>query len=428
VTFTQTLRALEARQPTRMVPDLDRMRALSELLNHPQRTYPSIHITGTNGKTSTAIVATELLRGMGLSVGTYTSPHLHSVRERIAYDGELISEEEFAEMFAYLEPYLDQVDAQGERVTYFETLTMLAQVWFAERAVNAAVVEVGMGGEWDATNLIDSRVAVITEVAVDHPELGATPVEIAREKVGIIKESTIVVTGETTPQVLEVIASRCRDVGADLRVDGSPFALEDRTLAVGGQTLDLRVGGRRYEEVFVPVFGERLATDVVLGVAAVSAFTGDPEIDDAVLRSALGGVRTPGRVEVVKRRPLVIVDGAHNPDAATSLRETVDESFRWERLVLVLGLLADKDIAGVTRILAPMADVVIATRPTSTRAAGADQIAKEAEVLGFEAITTNTVVGAVALALEQAGDEDCVLIAGSFYTVAEARNVLLGLS
>jgi dihydrofolate synthase / folylpolyglutamate synthase len=428
VTFTQALRALEARQPTRMVPDLDRMRALSELLDHPQRTYPSIHITGTNGKTSTAIVATEMLRALGLGVGTYTSPHLHSVRERIAYDGAPIGEDEFAEAFAYLEPFLTQVDARGERVTYFETLTMLAQAWFAERSVDAAVIEVGMGGEWDATNLVDSRVAVITEVAVDHPELGATPVEIAREKVGIIKEGAVVVTGETEPAVLEVIAEKTRQIGAELRVEGSRFALEDRRLAVGGQVIDLRIGDRRYEEVFVPVYGERLATDAVLGVAAVSAFIGDREIDDAVLRAALGNVKTPGRLEVLKRRPLVIVDGAHNPDAADALRAAVEESFRWERLVLVLGILSDKDIAGVTRILAPMADVVIATRPTSTRAAGADLVAKEAEALGFEANTTNTVEGAVALALEQAGDEDCVLIAGSFYTVAEARNVLLGLT
>ncbi len=428
MTFTQALRALEARQPTRMVPDLDRMRALSELLNQPQRNYPSIHVTGTNGKTSTAIVATELLRAMGLAVGTYTSPHLHSVRERIAYDGEPISEDEFARAYEYLEPYLAEVDAKGERVTYFETLTMLAQAWFAERAVDVAVVEVGMGGQWDATNLIDSRVAVITEVAVDHPELGATPVDVAHEKVGIIKQNAVVVTGETSPEVLAVIAERSRAAGAELRVDGSPFALEDRRLAVGGQTLDLRIGARRYEEVFVPVFGERLATDALLGAAAVSAFAGDREIDDAILREALGRIRTHGRIEVVKRKPLVVVDGAHNPDAAESLRAAVEESFRWVRLVLVLGMLSDKDITGVTRILAPLADVVIATRPSSTRAAGADQVAKEASVLGFEPITTNTVEGAVALALEQAGDGDCVLIAGSFYTVAEARNVLLGLS
>jgi dihydrofolate synthase / folylpolyglutamate synthase len=428
VTFTQALRALEARVPTRMVPDLDRMRALSDLLNHPQRTYPSIHITGTNGKTSTALVVTELLRALRLSVGTYTSPHLHSLRERVAYDGTPISEQEFADTLAYLDPILAQVDALGERVTYFETLTMLAQTWFAERAVDVAVMEVGMGGEWDATNLVDSRVAVVTEVAVDHPELGSTPVEIAREKVGIVKNGAPCVTAETDAAVMAVIEERCHAVGSSLRSAGVEFALEGRQLAFGGQVLDLRVGDRRHEEVFVPLFGERLATDVVLGLAAVSAFLGDREIEDDVVRQALAAVTSPGRVEVVKRQPLVIVDGAHNPDAAASLRAAVEESFRWEKLVLVLGILADKDIAGVTRILAPMADVVIATRPSSVRAASADQVAKEAEILGFDAITTSTVEGAVAQALDQAGDADCVVIAGSFYTVAEARNVLLGLS
>jgi dihydrofolate synthase / folylpolyglutamate synthase len=428
VTFSEALRALEARVPTRMVPDLDRMRALSDLLNHPQRTYASIHITGTNGKTSTAIVTTELLRALGLGVGTYTSPHLHSVRERIAYDSQPISEEDFAETLAYLEPYLQQVDGLGERVTYFETLTMLAQAWFADRAVDAAVVEVGMGGEWDATNLVDGRVAVITEVAVDHPELGATPVDVAREKVGIIKEGAICVTGETRPDVLAVIEERCRSMGAILRVLGREFALEDRRLAFGGQALDLRVGDTRYEEVLVPVFGERLAIDAILGIAAVSAFLGDRELDDTVLREAMVAVRTPGRVEVLKRHPLVIVDGAHNPDAAEALVAAVGESFRWEKLILVLGMLADKDMEGVTRILAPMADIVIATTPVSPRAAATEQIAKEATRLGFETITANTVEGAVARAIEQANDQDCVLVAGSFYTVAEARRSLLGLS
>ena len=428
MTFAEALRALEARTPTRMVPDLDRMRALSDLLNHPQRTYASIHITGTNGKTSTAIVATELLRALCLAVGTYTSPHLHTVRERIAYDAEPISEGDFAETLAYLEPYLQQVDGLGERVTYFETLTMLAQAWFADRAVDAAVVEVGMGGEWDATNLVDGRVAVITEVAVDHPELGATPVDVAREKVGIIKEGAICVTGETRPDVLAVIEERCRSMGASLRVLGREFALEDRQLAFGGQALDLRLGDTRYTEVLVPVFGERLAIDAILGIAAVSAFLGDRDLDDTVLSEAMAAVRTPGRVEVIKRHPLVVVDGAHNPDAAEALLGAVEESFRWEKLILVLGMLADKDIGAVTRILAPVADIVIATTPDSTRAAATEQIAKEATTLGFETITTNTVEGAVARAIEQATDQDCVLVTGSFYTVAEARRSLLRLS
>jgi dihydrofolate synthase/folylpolyglutamate synthase len=428
VDYAQAIKALEDRVPTRMVPDLDRMRALSELLNHPQRNYPSIHITGTNGKTTTAIVATELLRALGLGVGTYTSPHLHTVRERIAFDGEPISEEEFAETYEYLEPFLELVDAMGERVTYFEALTMLAEVWFAERAVDVAVVEVGMGGEWDATNLIDARVAVVTEVAIDHPELGATPVEVAREKAGIIKEGALCITAERAPEVIAVIAERCKSVGASLRTDGDHFALEDRVLALGGQSLDLRVGESRYAEVLVPMFGERMATDALLGLVAVSAFHGDRGLDDDVVRQGFAGVRVPGRIEVLRRHPLMIVDGAHNPDAASALCEAVAESFHWQRLVVVLGMLADKDVAGVAAIVAPMADLVIATSPPSPRAASAEQVARQSAKLGIETLTAATVRGAVAQAMEQAAEQDCILVTGSFYTVAEARAAVLGLS
>ncbi|HJR18579.1 MAG TPA: folylpolyglutamate synthase/dihydrofolate synthase family protein [Actinomycetota bacterium] len=425
--YAEALRALDARIPTRMVPDLDRMRALSELLAHPQRTYPSIHITGTNGKTTTAWVATELLRATGLSVGTFTSPHLHHVRERIAFDGEPISEEEFAQTYSYLEPFLAEVDAKGEIVTYFETLTMLAQVWFAERSVDAAVFEVGMGGEWDATNLIDGRVAVITEVALDHPELGATPVEIAREKVGIIKQAAVCVTGERSDEVRAVIEERCNEMGAILRVDGTDFAFYGRDNAVGGQALDLSVAGTNYEQVFVPVYGEKMATDVLLGVAAVSAFLGDRELDQELVRGALAGLRSPGRIEVLRRRPLLIVDGAHNPAAALELANTVQDSFACNRLILVLGILGDKDVEGVVAELVPMADDVIATTAPSTRAAPAERIAKEAARLGVEPRIVSTVEGAVAQAIELAGDGDLILIAGSFTTAAEARAAVLGL-
>jgi dihydrofolate synthase/folylpolyglutamate synthase len=425
--FAQALRALDERIPSRMVPDLDRMRALSELLNHPQRSYPSIHITGTNGKTSTAIVATQLLRATGLSVGTYTSPHLHSVRERMIYDGAPISEHEFAEALEYLAPYLAEVDKAGERVTYFETLTMLAEEWFADRAVDAAVIEVGMGGEWDATNLVDGRVAVITEVAVDHRELGSTPVEIAKEKSGIIKEGAVCVTGERSADVLAVIRSRCDDVGATLRTIDADFSLEGRSLAFGGQALDLRVAGRRYDEVFVPLFGERMATDALLGIAAASAFLGDRELDEEVVRHAFAEVRTPGRVEVLRRRPLVVVDGAHNPDAATALRSALEESFTWRRFVLVLGMLGDKDIKGVVRTLAPLADKILATKPPSPRAVTAERIGVTLEGLGYEAERILTVEGAVARAIESAEEEDAIVVTGSFYTVAAARSAVLGL-
>jgi dihydrofolate synthase / folylpolyglutamate synthase len=428
VDFAQALRALDDRIPTRMVPDLDRMRALSDLLNHPQRTYPSIHITGTNGKTTTAIVATELLRALGLTVGTYTSPHLHSVRERMTYDGEPITEEEFAEALDYLAPYLEQVDGAGERVTYFETLTMLAEAWFADKAVDAAVMEVGMGGEWDATNLVDGRVAVITEVALDHPELGSTPAEIAREKSGIIKPDAVCVTGERSTDVLAVIEARCKETGATLRRLGTDFSLEGRSLALGGQALDLRVAGRRFDEVLVPLFGERMATDALLGLAAVSAFLGDSELDEDLVRQAFAAVRTPGRVEVLRRRPLVVTDGAHNPDAASALRAALTESFSWDRCVLVLGMLADKDIASVVKELLPIADEVIATKPASPRAATADDLAKEIAAAGGDARITATVEGAVAQAMELSGENDAIVVTGSFYTVASARAAVLGLA
>jgi dihydrofolate synthase/folylpolyglutamate synthase len=427
VNYTDALRALDERIPTRMVPDLDRMRALSELLDHPQRTYPSIHITGTNGKTTTAWVATELLRGASLKVGTFTSPHLHDVRERITFDGEPISEEEFAQTYTYLEPFLAQVDALGERVTYFETLTMLAEEWFAERAVDAGVFEVGMGGEWDATNLIDGRVAVITEVSLDHPELGNTPVDVAREKAGIIKQAAICVTGERSADVRAVIEERCREMGAILRVDGTDFALYGRDNAVGGQALDISIAGGTYEQVFVPLYGERMATDVLLGLAAVSAFLGDRPLEQDLVRAALAGVRSPGRIEVLRRRPLLIVDGAHNPAAALELAISVQDSFACDRLFLVIGMLDDKDVAGVVDEIVPIADVVIATTAPSPRAAPAERIAKDAGRFGAEIRIVSTVEGAVAQAIELAEEGDLILVTGSFTVAAEARAMVLGL-
>lgn len=431
--FAEAVRALDTRtnyerSGSLVAPTLERMVALAELLDHPEQSFPSIHVTGTNGKTTTAQVATQLLRAAGLTVGTYTSPHLHSVRERIAYDGEPISEEDFAETMAYLAPFLERADTGGSRLTYFETLTALAEVWFAHRAIDLGVVEVGMGGTWDATNLVRGEVAVITEVTLDHPELGSMPVEVAREKVGVIKEGAVCVSGEHSPEVMAIVEDRCRARGAALRVAGRDFAIAGRQLAVGGQFVDLRVGDRSYEELFVPLYGERLATDALLGLAAVSAFLGDREIDEDVVRTALAAVRSPGRLEVVRRRPLVIVDGAHNPSAARVLADALAESFRWERLILVIGILADKDIAGVAEALVPRADAVIATRSASPRAAPVERVAKEASRLGPEPLTAATVEGAVATALELAGERDCVLVTGSLYTVGEARAALLGQS
>ncbi len=425
--FRDAVAALDARIIERMVPDLDRMRAVSDLLNHPERSYPAIHITGTNGKTTAARVATEILRAAGLSVGTFTSPHLHSPVERIAYDGSPVSEEDFARAYAELEPYLKIVDAKGERVTWFETLTLMAESLFADWAVNAAVVEVGMGGGWDATNLISGRVALITEIALDHPELGSTPEEIAREKVQIIKPEAIAVVAHQRPGVVEIVRARCAEVGAELRLEGEAWSLEEPLLAVGGQSLRLRIGDRIYDDLFLPLHGERLAADAAAALAAVAAFLGDRDLDDGLVSEGFSGVRSPGRLEVIRRRPLVVVDGAHNPASAESLATAMRRSFKWGRLVLVVSVLADKDAAGIIGPLARIANHVVLTQNRSPRAAPAGVLARfvESQHVSFE--TAVSVEGAVARALEHSGEQDCVLVAGSLYTVAEARTVLLGL-
>jgi len=283
-----------------------------------------------------------------------------------------------------------------------------------------------MGGEWDATNLVDGRVAVVTEVALDHPELGSTPLEVAREKVGIVKDGAVCVTAERATDILAVIRERCAARGAELRLAGVDFEIAERRLAVGGQVLDMRIGGRTYDDVFLPLYGERLAIDAALALGAVAAFLGDHELDDAVVREAFSAVRTPGRVEILRRRPLVVADGAHNPDAARALVDALDESFVWDRLVLVLGMLGDKDVGGVAELLVPRADEVVITRPRASRAAPLERLAKEAERLGRDPQTAATVEGALARALELASEHDCVLVTGSFYSVAEARAAVLG--
>ncbi len=423
--FPEALAALDARVPERMVPDLDRMRALSDLLGQPQLSYPSLHVTGTNGKTTTAAVCTQLLRAAGLAIGTYTSPHLVSVTERILFSGEPISEHEFADTYAYLEPFFEIVDARGERVTWFEALTMLAQVWFAERSVAAGVFEVGMGGTWDATNLIDARVAMLCEIALDHPELGSTPVEIAGEKAGIIKPDSIALTAEQEPDVLSVLERRAADVGAELRVWGNEFVLEERLVAMGGQRLRIRVRESRYEDVFLPLYGEALARDATLALAGVSAFLGDRELDDDLVAEAMTRVRSPGRLEVVSRAPLIVLDGAHNPAAAVAAAAGVGESFTFERLILVVSVLADKDVAGVLRPFVPPSSLVIATQNASPRAAPAERIAAEARALGGDVHVVASVAGALAFAREHASAGDCILVTGSLYTVGEARTTLL---
>jgi dihydrofolate synthase / folylpolyglutamate synthase len=424
VRFEEALAELNGRQPERMVPDLDRITALSTLLGDPQLTYPTVHVTGTNGKTTTARILTSIACVSGLSTGTYTSPHLLSVTERISVCGDPISEEEFAEEYDHLLPYLLTVDGRGEQVTYFETLTALASLWFADKPVSAAIFEVGMGGRWDATNLVAGDVAVITPIALDHPELGSTVEEIAAEKADIIKPGKVAVVREQLPEVLSIIRKRSEDVGASLLLEGRDFSLADRKQAVGGQAI--RVEGMRdsYTDLFIPLFGEHAARNAAAAVAAMEAFLDRPLTSHMVKRGLRDAI-SPGRLEIVSRRPLVVLDGAHNPAGAQVLATAFREAFTWERLLVVLAVSADKDIGGIVRALVPLDGEYIATRYTGARSADPEVLASALRDAGAVVTISPTVQDALEAARAEVQDHDAVLLTGSLYTVAEARRALV---
>jgi dihydrofolate synthase / folylpolyglutamate synthase len=407
-------------------PSLDRIRALADALDHPEVTYPSIQVTGTNGKTTTARMVTALACAHGLATGTFISPHVESVTERISLCGEAIADQEFGEEYGRLVPYLHRVDALGHPATYFEALTALAYLWFADKPVELGVFEVGMGGTWDATNLVRGEVAVLCPVGLDHKELGSTIPEVATEKAGIVKKGNTAVVREQRPEAMRVIEQRCEEVGATLMLEGNDFALAGRAPAVGGQLIAVRGLHASYEDVFLPLFGEQLARNAALSVAALECLLGRP-LDHSAVGAALGAVTSPGRLEVVGRRPLVVLDGAHNPDATSALTEALTESFTWERMHLVIGMFADKDVEAVTRLIAPLAARGYACRSSSPRAAPTDRVERALKEAGLADVAAfDSINEAVEAARSEATKGDLILVTGSFYTVAEARPLFVG--
>ena len=404
-----------------MVPNLERIAVLTELLNDPQRTYPSIHVTGTNGKTTTSRLIGRILCGHGLATGTCTSPHLTSVTERIALCEEDITEQEFGDAYEHLMPYLRTVDERGEeRVTYFEAITALAFLWFADKPVDAGVFEVGMGGEWDATNLIDARVAVIREVALDHPELGATVEEVAREKAGVIKKDAIVITHNGPPEALAIIEERARAMDASVRMLERDFGVRTSEQAVGGQRIAVAGLETEYEDLFLPLFGEHQADNAAAAIAACEAFINHP-LDPDTLREALAGARSPGRLEVVSRHPLVVLDGAHNPNASLALAATLPEAFVWKRLHLVIAVLETKDVAGIVAPLASRTSVAYACANSNPKSLAPERMAASSEAVGMSVEAFASVGHALDAAEAGANDDDLILVTGSLYTVADAR-------
>jgi dihydrofolate synthase/folylpolyglutamate synthase len=421
------LAELEARKETRIVPDLSRILALATFLDDPQLSYPTIHVSGTNGKGTVARVATAVACAHGLTTGLYTSPHLASVTERLSVCGVDMTPGEFAEEYSHLQPFLEVVDARSEeRVTYFEALTALAYLWFADRPVALGVFEVGMGGTWDATNLVEGDVAVIAPIGLDHPELGSTLTQVAGEKAGIVKQGKTVIVREQHDEALEVIDARCRQVGATMLLEYRDWEVLERLHAVGGQAFALRGSHGSYDELFLPLFGEHAVHNAAAAVVACEALLGHA-LDEEPLREALAGVSWPGRLEVAGRAPTIVLDGAHNPAAAEALSGALREFFTWERLHLVLGVSANKDVAGIAAHLAPLADATYAARNESERSGDAAAIAEAFGAHGGSVTTHGTVAQALDAARAGAGPDDLICVTGSLYTVADARRAL-GLS
>jgi dihydrofolate synthase / folylpolyglutamate synthase len=425
VRFDRAVAELDARQPEHLPkPDLERISALAELLDDPQLRYPTVHVTGTNGKTTTARFVSALACAHGLTTGLFTSPHLASVVERFEICGDPIAEATFAEEFEHLIPFLRTVDEQVGPVTYFEALTALGYLVFADAPVALAVFEVGMGGTWDATNLVAGDVAVICPIGLDHRELGSTIAEVASEKAGIVKQGKVAVVREQTREALEVIERRCDEQIATLLLEDREWGLEQRTAAVGGQTLVVRGLHAEYEDLLVPIYGEHAARNAAAAIAGVEALL-ERELDPNAVRAALGSVTSPGRLEVVGRRPLIVLDGAHNPAAAQALATALPETFAGDRLHLVMAVFADKDLEGIVRALAPLADAGYAGAVDHVRARPAGEVADALSAAGVPTEAFESVVAALDAARNAASQDDLILVTGSLYTVAAARPALV---
>ncbi len=399
-------------------PSTHNIDQLMDAIANPQHAYRSIHITGTNGKGSTAQITSKLLMAHGLRVGTYSSPHLDRINDRICIDGEPISDEEFGLQIGAIS---DLEVIAGVRPSFFEIMTAAMFRWFADEAVDVAVIEVGMLGRWDATNVINSDVAVITNIALDHTEYAGPTVEhIATEKAGIIKPSSIVVLGETD-EILREIFLKPNARASILR--GDDFDCEDNRLAVGGRLISVRSPRTVYEDILVPLHGQHQGENASLAICAVEAFF-DAIIDRQILDAALENVVMPGRFEVLAHQPLVIVDGAHNPAGAKVCAEVFFEDFNMQgRKILVTGALRSRDPDELlTTFRANEFDVVITCTPPSPRGLPAQEMAEVARRIGCaEVIIADSVESACDLALKIAQSQDAVLVAGSLYIVSSAR-------
>ncbi len=430
---------LLARTPeSNMQPRLEPIRTACDLLGDPQKAYPVVHVGGTNGKTSTARMIERILREHNLRTGRFTSPHLHSVTERITIDGTAISPEAFVATYEEIKPLVTIVDAQlvadGEpALTYFELLTILAFAAFADAPVDVAVIEVGLGGQWDATNVVDATVAVITPISLDHTQLlGDTVAQIAQEKSGIFTEGCHVVLADQPAEAAEVLLRRAIETGSTVSREGLDFGVVHRAVAVGGQLVSLRGLAGDYAELFLPLHGEHQAHNLAVAVAACEAFLGNGQqrIEPAVLIEAVADVSSPGRLEPLRPNPAIVVDAAHNVAGMEALVAAMEETFDLSYLVGVVGILEDKNAEAMLGVLEPLLDEIVVTRSTSPRAIDVDDLAELArDVFGEERVHVeyrldDALVRGSNLAETENDIATGVLVTGSVTVAAEARLLL----
>ena len=427
-------KALLARWPeNRIAPTLERIAALVDILGSPQLTYPTIHVGGTNGKTTTARMIDSLLFEMGLRTGRFTSPHLESYLERISINGQSIDAKELIFSFNDLSPYLDLMDAKFENpISFFEAMTALAFVAFAEHPIDVGVIEVGMGGQWDATNVVDADVSVITPIGLDHMEyLGNTIAEIAATKAGIIKEQGFVVLAQQSPEATVELLRRAAEVGADVAREGLEYSIDSRAIAVGGQLISITGLRGHYDEIFLPLHGKHQASNAAAALIAVEAFFGEQDLDIDAVRAGFANVTSPGRCEIIHRDPTIILDAAHNPHGATAIAETLQTEFTFDDVTGIVALMADKDALGILQALEPVMNQIIVTTNSSERSMSVADLAKLAnQVFGADRVfIADNLMGAIDKAILDAvrplSEESlAIVITGSVVTVGQARTAV----
>ncbi|MFM8383703.1 MAG: bifunctional folylpolyglutamate synthase/dihydrofolate synthase [Actinomycetota bacterium] len=420
---------------TRINPTLERIALLADLLGSPQLSYPTIHIAGTNGKTTTTRLIDSLCFELGLRTGRFTSPHLESFLERISINGEPISEAAMIATYEDVAPYFQLVDERmSHRLSFFEAITGLSFVAFAEHPVDVGIFECGMGGEWDSTNVINAKVSVVTPIGLDHTQyLGDTLAAIAATKSGIIKPGSFAVLARQELDPAQVLMRKCAEVEAIPIREGVEYQVSNRSLAVGGQLISIKGVYGDYEELFLPLHGEHQASNAATALAAVEVFAGEKKLDEELVRSAFAKASSPGRCEIVHRSPTVIIDAAHNPHGAKSLRKTIENEFDFDSVIGIVAPMGDKDTDGILEEFEAIMTTVIITKNSSHRAAPIDELAAQArEIFGGERVLTkDSLESAIDAAITQAkfevemNERNCaVLIAGSVISAGEARALI----